>query len=341
MEIDAQHKVAILRALRDSTGTTGSREIAQYLRHDGITLSPRTVRLYLEIMEREGLVGRAKRGRKGGRALTSRGMDEIKDSLVVRRLGFTAARVDSLAWQMTFDLKTRKGLIVLNITTFDAGRTRQALAEMVPVFEARLGMGSHVLKAREGESIGGFVVPEGRMAIGTVCSVTINGIFLKAGIPTTSRFGGVLEIHDGRPLRFTDMIYYDGTSLDPLEIFIKGGLTSVSRAASSGNGRIGAGFREVPTAALDAVEKIRRDLRTIGLDGILIIGRPNQPLLDIPVHDGRTGVIVAGGLNPASAIEEAGIPTENSALSCLYEFENLVHFSELKSIVPSRRASKR
>jgi repressor of nif and glnA expression len=204
---------------------------------------------------------------------------------------------------------------------------------MVPVFDAGLGMGVYATKAREGEQIGHFVVPKGKIAIGSVCSVTVNGVLLKAGIPTTSRFGGVLELHDGVPYRFTDMIHYEGTSLDPLEIFIKGGLTSVRQAASTGNGRIGAGFREVPTAALGELERVRAILKEAGLGGIMMIGKPNQPLLDIPVTDGRTGVIVAGGLNPASAVEEAGIPTTNHALSCLYEFGDLAHYTELSSVV--------
>jgi len=42
------------------------------------------------------------------------------------------------------------------------------------------------------------------------CSVTINGIFLKAGIPVTSRFGGVVEIVDGKPERFISLISYEG-----------------------------------------------------------------------------------------------------------------------------------
>jgi repressor of nif and glnA expression len=171
------------------------------------------------------------------------------------------------------------------------------------------------------------------VGIGTVCSVTINGVLMSGKVPTTSRFGGVLEIAESRPVRFTDVIYYDGTSLDPLEIFIKGGLTSVGRTARTGRGRIGVSFREVPSCALDEVERILRRLDEIGLGGVVRMGSPNQPLLGFSVPEGRTGFVVNGGLNPMAAVEEAGVRTENRALAQLYDFERLVHYRELQDHV--------
>ena len=47
-------------------------------------------------------------------------------------------------------------------------------------------------------------------------SITLNGVLLKHGIPTTSSFGGLLELREGRAIRFVEMIHYDGTSIDPL-----------------------------------------------------------------------------------------------------------------------------
>jgi len=46
------------------------------------------------------------------------------------------------------------------------------------------------------------------------------------------------QVRDGRPLRFTEIINYDGTTIDPIEIFIKGKLTSVNTAAHSGAGHL-------------------------------------------------------------------------------------------------------
>ena len=332
-KISPKQKVAILRILRDAESSVGSATIAKEMQAYGFDFSDRTVRLYLQEMEQSGLVAEAKRGRNGGRTITPLGINEIKDALVMDRVGFTAAKVDTLAWQITYNLGSGSGRIVLNMTTVGESYLASAVNEMVPVFEAGLGMGDYVALARAGDRLGDFQVPPGKVGIGTVCSVTLNGVLLNARIPTVSRFGGVLEVHEGRPSRFTDVIYYDGTSLDPLEIFIKGGLTSVREAARIAHGRIGASFREVPTAALREVERIHRRLERAGLGGILMLGKPNQPLLEFPVHEGRTGMLVNGGLNPAAAIEEAGIPTTNFALCTLFEFERLIHYSELKAQV--------
>lgn len=333
-EINPKQKVAILRILRDAREPVGSSTIAEEIKTYGFEFSGRTIRLYLNEMEREGLVTPARRGRDGGRTITHQGYEEIRTALVTERVGFVASKVDGLACQITLDPLKRTGLIVLNITCFDTFHLSKAMQEIIPVFEANLGVGRYVAFAREGERIGGYCVPPGKAAIGTICSVTINGILLSARIPTVSRFGGVLEIHDNRPVRFTDVIYYNGTSLDPLEIFIKGKLTHVREAARTGHGRIGASFREIPTAALPQVERIRKQLDEIGLGEIMMVGKPNQSLLEFPVEEGRTGMIVTGGMNPAAAVEEAGIPTSNYALSTLYEFEKLIHYSKLERFIP-------
>ena len=54
--------------------------------------------------------------------------------------------------------------------------------------------------------IGNIKIDPDKIAIGTICSVTINGIFLKKGIYTTSQFGGVLEYTNGKPYRFIEII---------------------------------------------------------------------------------------------------------------------------------------
>ncbi len=324
-----QQKVLILRLLRDAHGPMGSARIARELEAFGFELSPRTIRLYLEALEQAGLVAQAKRGRGGGRTITPRGLDEIDDALVFDRVGLTAAKVDTLAWNMSFDLGTKSGLIVLNLSTIAESELSAAMAEMAPVFEAGLGMGEYLVLFHAGELVGGLPVPPGKIGIGTVCSVTINGILLNTRVPTVSRFGGVLELEDGQPARFTDVIYYDGTSLDPLEIFIKGGLTRVREAAQTGRGRIGASFREVPSDAVGEVEESLRQAGEAGLGGTLMIGKPNQPLLGFPVPEGRTGLLVTGGLNPVAAVEEAGISTENFALCQLFEFERLQPYRTL------------
>ncbi len=97
-----------------------------------------------------------------------------------------------------------------------------------------------------GEKLGDVVVPEGKTGIATVCGVTVNGVLLKNGVPMESKFGGILEIRNPKPLRFTAIINYGGTSLDPSEQYMRARMTDVSEAIKTGNGRILANFREIP-----------------------------------------------------------------------------------------------
>jgi hypothetical protein len=252
---------------------------------------------------------------------------------VIEKVGFVASKIDTLTYQMDFSLRKQKGKIILNISTIDIRDIDEAMHQVQLTFRAGLGMGRFVVLGFPGSEVGRGTVEGGKVAIGTVCSVTINGILLNEGIHTTSRFGGLLELVEGHPFRFTEIINYDGSSIDPLEIFIKGSMTSVREAVLTGNGKIGASFREVPSVGMPRIEKIRKRLDSVGLGGIMMIGKPGRPLLDIPVPEGRVGMIVAGGLNPVAAIEESGIPTENVAMGSLFDFEHLVPFWELNNVV--------
>ena len=335
-----KQKAAILRVLRDARGGAGSAEIARQLQGYGINLGARAIRIHLTQMEESGLVHPARRGRSGGRGITPEGLQEVNDAQVLDRVGVTATKMDTLACRMTLSLDPPAGQLVLNMTVIRTADLGAAMEEMGPVFNAGLGMGEHMAIFRPGETVGSFQIPEQSVGIGTVCSVTVNGVLLGARIPCVSRFAGVLEYQNGQPLRFTDVIFYEGTSLDPLEIFIKSGLTSVRAVARTGNGRIGASFREIPNCAIGEAEVLLRRMKAAGLGSQLLLGRPNQPLLGFPVQDGRTGLVVAGGLNPCAAFQETGIRAEHTALAQLHEFQALGHYHAYEEIIRNSRPGR-
>jgi len=323
MDTRARRKVvAILRILDDAGKPLGSTRIARELHVQGIELSHRTVRYYLGMMDEQGLTRSLG---KRGRAITPQGEMELQDAMAVDKIGFMVATVDALAYQMTFDLERLRGKLILNISLTDAAEVNRAVREIVKVYSAGLGMGKYVAFAAAGGRLGNFAVPPGKFAIGTVCSITVNGVLLKAGIVTHSKFGSLLEMRNGRPHRFTEIINY-------LEIFIRGQMTQVARAASTGNGIVGASFREIPTASINEVERINGELERTGLGAALLIGMPNQPVLDVPVGQGRTGMIVMPGLNALAAVEEAGIRTTNWAMKTMFDFEELVPYEELEAL---------
>jgi hypothetical protein len=194
-------------------------------------------------------------------------------------------------------------------------------------------MGSLLALLSPGESLGEWTVPPGKLGLCTVCSVTLNGVLMKHGVPTTSRFGGLLELCNGRPTRFIEMIHYDGTSIDPLEVFIRSGMTNYRGAIRDGNGVIGAGFREIPENSRNVAAQLAERVATIGLGGFMEIGWPDQPVFELAVPPGRIGVVMIGGLNPVSVLEEHGYRVSSRALAGLLEYSRLFHFDELPKVL--------
>ena len=230
---------------------------------------------------------------------------------------------------MNFDLSRKTGSVVINISVVDKAQLKAAAPNIKKVFEAGYAMGKLVSLLHPGERVGEVTVPEGKIGLGTVCSITLNGVLLAHGIPTNSRFGGLLELRDYKPTRFVEIIHYSGTTLDPLEIFIRSAMTDYHGATRTGNGRIGASFRERPAAGRDHVVELAHQLEKVDLGGFMTIGWPGQALLEIPVNQGQVGAIVIGGLNPTAILEERGMKSYYRALSGLAEYESFFHYKEL------------
>jgi repressor of nif and glnA expression len=265
---------------------------------------------------------------KEGRKITEKGREELGQSLVSDKVGFIISRIETLSYMTSFDIEKQKGDIILNVSSIHKKDLKDALKVMKPIYKSPYVMSDRLVIAREGEHIGDVIVPEGKVGLGTVCSVTINGIFLKSGIPLVSKFGGVLKTEGSEPSRFTALISYEGSSLDPHEIFIRSNMTDVIGAVRNGSGRILASFREVPVVCVDEANMLANKLADIGMGGILLIGNPNQPLLEMPVNLDKAGIVIVGGLNPVAALEEAGMNSVSKAMSTLYEYSNLMSFKD-------------
>lgn len=318
--------LAILKILERHTDIVGSREIAKQLKVHGVDLTERTVRYHLKILDERGyteVFG------KEGRRITEKGRGEIRHALVSEKVGFVSSKIEALSYLTKLNLETMEGNVILNVSHLPEGRRKAAQALLADVFSSPFVMSDRLVIKRGGEKIGDASIPEGKVGVGTVCSVTINGIFLKAGIPVTSRFGGVVEISEGEPVRFLSLISYEGSSLDPLEIFIRSKMTDVIGAVKNHSGRILASFREIPVVCLEEARRLSKKMTDRGIGGILLIGQPNRPLLEIPVGIDKVGMVIVGGLNPVAAIEESGIPTESKAMSTLHEYSGLTTFQSV------------
>mgnify|MGYP000610353884 CR=1 FL=1 len=322
-----RRRLAILSALKAQAQAVNSASLAEVLTAGGLPTSERTVRLYVREMSAEGLT--ATHGRRGA-TITEKGRAELGALRLLERVGMLSARIDQMSCRMTFDLATRSGTVIVNVTLAPRERLARWLGEIEAVFAAGYAVGELVALAPPGSRVGDLSIPAERVGFCTVCSVTLNGVLLKHGVPVRSRFGGLLDVRRGQPLRFAEMIEYEGTSIDPLALFIRAGMTDYLGAVRTGNGRIGAGFRELPAAGRDTAARVAERLEAIGMRTMLRLGLPGQSLLEIPVCDGQCGMIAVGGLNPAAVLEERGCRVESVALGGLLDYAALFHYSELR-----------
>lgn len=315
----------ILRILKDAQKPIGSRIISRKLKEKGYQLTERSVRYHLRIMDAQGLT--ESKGR-AGHIITEEGIEEVNDALVSYKVGMIINRVDALSYQTTFDYKTRKGDVILNVSLIPESQFSEAWDIMSKFFESDISLSNMVKLAFSGQRLGKTTVPEGLVGIGTVCAVTINGILLQHRIPVYSKFGGIVQFESSEPLRFTEIISYNGTSLDPAEIFIKSQMTNVTGASTTGSGKVLAGFREIPAVCLEPAEQVLEEIKKVGFGGIIGISKPSHPVLEFPVSTGAVGLVIGAGLNPIAAVEEAGISTENKSLHTMIDYSELTSFWE-------------
>jgi hypothetical protein len=319
----------ILKIIRESEQPVGARVIARRMGDAGIVLSERAVRYHLGRMDERGLTVLV--GKRDGRAIGPKGLEELDQGMVRDKVGFAISRIETLAFRTTFDPRLRKGDVPVNVSFFPQERFAEALDIMKAVFASGLAVSRLVAAAGPRGRLGDMVVPEGKTGLATVCSIVINGVLLKAGIPMDSKFGGILQVRNGKPLRFAELIYYSGSSLDPSEAFIRAKMTSVRSVIARGEGGILANFREIPALCRGVLRSILPELRSAGIGGVLAVGEISEPVCQIPVEVNKIGIVLLGGLNPVTCVHEAGIEVESRAMSAVMDYGKLVDFSELKA----------
>ncbi|MBA1340733.1 MAG: Global nitrogen regulator NrpRII [ANME-2 cluster archaeon] len=242
---------------------------------------------------------------------------------------FTLSNIEDLIYGVTFDPSSGSGRIVTNISLID----RDDVDNILPIFRDVMLSGLTVSPLAKmlspGESVNDFIIPDSKCGIATVCSITVDGILLKRGIPVKPRFGGLVEVKDGNPVRFTDLVRYDSTTIDPLEILMSQSLTSVTGMLTIGSGKILANLREITMNARDRVEETLDDMAAVGLGGILEVGEPNTDVLGVSVERDHFGVVVAGGTNPMAVAQEQGFRIDTHAMSSLMDVGDMVPIDRL------------
>ena len=312
--------IEILRILHENQEPIGARLIADRMNERGYPIGERGVRYHLRILDERGLT---KRQGYDGRIITERGTKELQNALVGDRMGFIITRIEKLIYDTTFDLKTGQGSVIINTSIIDKKDIDETLEIMHHVINEGYSFSPYV-KIMEEETLASDIsIPEGKIGIATMCSITIDGILLKNGIPVTPRYGGLLEIKNRKPTGFEEIIVYNGTSIDPMRIFISKNMTRVLDAVDTGSGMLLANLREIPVSAVLEAQKVLKSAMSVGISDIAEIGESGKSVLNAPVDAGKVGVVVYAGTNIMAAVEESGINVATYPISTIMDFKDL------------------
>ncbi len=243
---------------------------------------------------------------------------------------FIISRIESMMYEVTFDPDKREGKIIANISIVDQPDLKKTLELLRQAVHGGLSVSPYIKIIKPGEKINDVRIEKGKVGIATACSITIDGVLLKAGVPVKPKFGGVVEIHDGSPLRFTDILTYDSTTIDPLDVLMSQELTSVTEMVNTGSGKILANLREAPMAARDRIEQVLDSLVKAGFSCVLEVGEPNSDILGIQVGRDKLGIAIIGGTNPMAFVQEHGIGISTQEMSVLIDIGEMSHIDEVK-----------
>ncbi len=224
-----------------------------------------------------------------GRILTGEGIAETESALVGDRIGFIISKLERLAFRSTFDPVTGTGDVAYNLS-------------YVPEDEAPGVVRSFEKVSRAGYAFSSFCkvldrdprVPEGQVGILSLCSITIDGVFQRSGIPVLMAYGGRVQFEKGEVKGFLDLIGYRGTTIDPLQLFISAGLTSIKGVVATGNGVAVANVREVPVPATDRVRELLAQMGQWGFTPPVGMGNRVFNLVQSPHH---ISIVSFSGMN--------------------------------------------
>lgn len=320
MDMTTKRKlIAILEIIHESHTPIGGRLIADRMNFRGYAIGERAVRYHLRILDEGGFT---KRLGYDGRVITQRGINELKNALVGDRVGFIINKIEKFMLDTTFDLKTRQGYVIINTSVIDKNDFDKTMEILNHVIHD--GHFSPYIKLIEEDTETSDIgMPRGKIGIATMCSITVDGIFLKNGIAVNPKYGGILKLQDKKPLCFEDMIAYSGTTIDPTRIFMSRKMTSVLDTVTTGSGKLLANFREISESAISGAEEILGSIIDARIGGIAEMGKPGKSVLNVAVNAGKVGIVVYAGTNIMAAVSEMGIKVTSYPISSIIDFKEM------------------
>lgn len=243
-------------------------------------------------------------------------------------LKFVNHSIEDFAMQVTYRPAIHEGKLVYNLSLVRNEDLEFAIGTLKDAYKTGVAASGLVKFLASGERDGDFVVPKGQTAICTVCSVTFDGLLIRRGVPINPIGGGIVEIENRTPIRFTHMILYEYTTIDPLQVLNSQSLTSVTSVMRRGSGNILANVREFHMEAEPLVGEVLDELADSSFIGILEVGMPNAPLLGVPVSPQFIAIAAVGGTNPMAAIKEGGRWVQTNAMKGLMDVSEMMEIRD-------------
>ena len=320
---ESEHRmIEILRILNIQEKPIGSKVIADELKNKGYNLGERAVRYHMQILDEKGYTER-----KGysGRVITELGRIKLEKGLIYDQVDFTFSKFEERIYLTDFDYNKKEGNVIVNTSNILDNKAFDIIKE---VFKAGVCV-SPLINAKKTEIHGkkGYVMK-------TICGTTIDGVFLKNGIPSIPQYGGLVEIEDYQPTKFSELISYKKTSITPLDAFIAKDMTSVLEVVEHGTGTIPANFRIIPENSIEKAKDIIKKLENVGIGGVLEVGEVSENILGIPVPEGMAGVTIIGGITPFCAAQEMDYKVD------IKTGEEIINYNKLKALESSKHKIK-
>jgi repressor of nif and glnA expression len=238
-------------------------------------------------------------------------------------LKFVNNTIEHYAMQVTFDPVAGEGNVVYNLSLIKNEDLDFAVSVLKDAHKTGVSVSGLVKFYSSGETASDYRIPKGCTGICTMCSITFDGLLVRRGIPVNPIGGGVVQIENRTPIRFTHIILYEHTTIDPLQVLISQKITSVTDVMRKGSGNMLANIREFHMEAEPLVDIVLDELSSSSYSGILEVGMPNLPLLGVPVSPQYVAIAAVGGTNPMAAIREGGRWVQTQAMKGLMDIRQM------------------
>ncbi|MDI9619207.1 MAG: NrpR regulatory domain-containing protein [Candidatus Nezhaarchaeota archaeon] len=316
MSVD--YKNDILRYLYFNGGRVSSLKLEKELEERGIKLSASAIRYHLRTLESLGYVTTTRRGSM----ITERGIEEIWRSNVHKRIGFFRDFMAEIIYNTKFDIECGEGVVSVNTTMVHRSRLDECLEFMRKLKGTCLCIYPKIKIAYEGERVGNVVIPKEGACIITLCSLIFDAALFHFGIPLTQILAGYVELEEWCMTRFTDVIMFEGTSLDPIITLLSLKQTSIAKTPITGRGVVIGELIKVPESSFKDLKLVFSKLEKLNIRCLKTFGSAGKPILGINVGE-NVGVVFSVGINMVAPILERNIPCKIRGATTMMDIGDL------------------